>query len=199
MVAMIGQLETLATPGRSSRPHSGWQSIDYFRRSFAGSSSGRVTNAGFYAIGDSSLLSMIDDLDDVTASSNLVEQRWERLVVAIEASRTMLDLPDDWDGEGSPAYDAATWQRAVAFLVYNMFKFRQKYGVFPEVPTIDKGPSGSIDLHWQTPTRELLINVPVETSEPIDFYGDDGRGGHRIKGVLDPNDTNLWLLSWLTT
>lgn len=142
----------------------------------------------------------------VTPSVNIQPRRDSPLppqlghvVGAIEKSREMLDLPDNWDDEGSPAYDEATWRRAITFLVSNMFGFWQEHGVFPEVPTIDQGPLGSIDLHWQTPTRELLINVPVATDEPIDFYGDDGHDGHQVKGMLDPDETGLWLLRWLTT
>src|SRR5262249_55164350 len=36
---------------------------------------------------------------------------------AIERSRGMLDLEDDWDGEGSPAYQQEDWERAVRMLL----------------------------------------------------------------------------------
>lgn len=141
---------------------------------------------------------MIDDFNNVTDSSTLARRRFTPIAAAIEASRAMLDLPDDWDGEGSPAYDEATWQRAVHFLVRHVLSFWEEYGTVPEAPKVRKGPQGSIDLHWRTANRELLINIPVAISEPIDFYGDDREGGHQVKGTLDPAETNLWLLRWLT-
>ena len=109
----------------------------------------------------------------------------------------MLDLADDWDGEGSPGYEETTWQRAVDFLVRNAARLYAEYGVLIEGPKIRKGPRGSIDLHWRTPTRELLLNVPADVDALADYYGDDGAGGHVIKGTLNPTEENAWLLMWL--
>jgi hypothetical protein len=121
-----------------------------------------------------------------------------RLGEAIEASRSMLDLPDDWDGEGSPAYDPATWRRAVDFLVEHAVRFWRESGVVIPAPKVRKGPHGTIDLHWRMPGHELLINVPA-ADEPADYYGDDGADGRRIEGTLDPATYHRWLLQWLTT
>lgn len=116
---------------------------------------------------------------------------------AIESSRAMLELPDDWDGQGSPAYDEATWQRAADFLTTNAHCLLDEYGIAVEALKVRKGPLGSIDLHWRTPAPELLVNVPVAADEPIDFYGDDRHGGHHVKGALDLAEVNHWLLMWL--
>ena len=119
------------------------------------------------------------------------------LVEEMERSRTILDLPDDWDEEGSPAYAESTWLRAAGFLADNASRLWDEYGVVVAAPRIRKGPDGSIDLDWRTPHRELLINVPAAPEEPAAYYGDDGTGGHSIKGTLDTSARNQWLLMWL--
>ncbi|PYS66502.1 MAG: hypothetical protein DMF74_00890, partial [Acidobacteria bacterium] len=35
---------------------------------------------------------------------------------AIESSRSILDLPDNWDEEGSSAYAEDAWKRATSFV-----------------------------------------------------------------------------------
>ena len=115
----------------------------------------------------------------------------------IVASRAMLDLEDDWDGEGSPAYAEATWQRAVTFLLSNALALYDDYGVATPVPKIGKGPYGSVDLHWRFPGRHLLMNIPVGVDEPGDFYGDDGTGGQQVQGGFDPDEEYPWLMMWL--
>jgi hypothetical protein len=119
------------------------------------------------------------------------------LAEEMQRSRALLDLPDDWDEEGSPAYAETTWLRAAGFLAENASRLWEEYGVVIEAPRIRKGPEGSIDLDWRTPRRELLINVPTAPEEPAAYYGDDGSGGHSIKGTLDTSARNQWLLMWL--
>jgi hypothetical protein len=121
------------------------------------------------------------------------------LAAAVEASRSMLDLTDDWDGEGSPGYDEATWRRAVDFLLGSALMIWHAHGVAIPAPKVRKGPLGSIDLHWRTPTRELLINVPAAAGDLADYYCDDGAGGHPVQGTLDPAREGDDLLLWLAT
>lgn len=121
------------------------------------------------------------------------------LAAEINASRSMLELEDDWDGEGSPGYDDATWRRAVDFLVRNALRLSNEYGVVLQSPRIRKGPRGSIDLHWRVMDRELLVNIPGESGVPADYYGDDGAGGQQTKGTLDPEKQGYHLMLWLVT
>lgn len=133
------------------------------------------------------LVALVDDLPTALAP----------LVAAIHSSRPMLDLPYDWDGEGSPGCDEATWQRAAALLLGTARRLWQEYDVITQAPKVRKGPWGSIDLHWQTPARELLINIPADPTEPVDYYGDDGSGGQAIKGTLGSERDGDRLLRWL--
>lgn len=121
-----------------------------------------------------------------------------RIAERIESSRSILELEDDWDGEGAVAYDPATWERATAFLRASASEFFRQYGEGVPAPKIWGGPNGSVDLHWVTDTRELLINVPHDPHDLADYYGDYGAQGVKIKGFLDPNEPNVWIMAWLT-
>lgn len=142
-----------------------------------------------------SLLSEIGDF--VGADQDIVQyEEDDDLNAAIEASREMLQWPDDWDGEGSPRYEVSTWERAVAFLRGSAERLSQECGLVADVPRIQPGPNGSIDLHWLTAERELLINFPADPSEPIEFYG-DGPPNNMVKGRLPDATPKCWLLRWL--
>ena len=120
-----------------------------------------------------------------------------RLADEVEASRALLELRDDWDGEGSPGYERATWIRATRFLCVNADRIWQHSGDIVPAPDISPGSRGSIDLHWRTSDRELLINFPAHEDLPVRFYGDDGAKGSSIEGEFDADDSNSWLLMWL--
>ncbi|MGH2534457.1 MAG: hypothetical protein ACRDJW_19490 [Thermomicrobiales bacterium] len=136
-------------------------------------------------------------VEDVTALEHALPPSLSHVAAAIVASRSMLDLDDDWDGESSPGYAEAIWRRAVGLLLMSALELVEERGLTAPLPKIRKGPLGSIDLHWRTPSRELLVNVPADVDEPADYYGDDRAGGHVIKGTLDPDEENDWLMMWL--
>jgi hypothetical protein len=112
------------------------------------------------------------------------------LEAGIASSRSLLDLADDWDDAGAPGYDEATWQRAVTFLVSGVSRLWDDFGVRTERADVLPGPRGSIDLDWRTAGHELLVNVPADPSQPLAYYGDDGAGGKKIKGTLNPAAPN---------
>lgn len=136
-------------------------------------------------------------LDDAAALERALPAPLASFAAPIVASRAMLDLEVDWDGEGSPGYAEATWLRAVRFLLANALGFYDDYGLAVPAPKVGKGPYGSVDLHWRVPGRHLLMNMPVEAGEPGDFYGDDGAGGQQVKGSFDPDEEYPWLMMWL--
>ena len=125
----------------------------------------------------------------------------EFLEEEIQRSQKILDLEEDWDGDGACAYATETWQKAVFFL-------RNLIGGLPEhaleieaseelIPEILPGPHGSIDLEWEADRFDLLINIPKD-GELASYYGDD-YGENRIKGNLNISAPNpaffLFLLS----
>ena len=126
----------------------------------------------------------------------------KHILEAIELSKYMLTFEDDWDDDGSPAYKSATWVRATAFLHHSALQMLTDYHVILDAPKILPGPAGSIDFHWKTSRRELLINIPEILDEPANFYGDDSTSSDHspnqmVKGILDISKDNQWLLMWL--
>jgi hypothetical protein len=108
---------------------------------------------------------------------------------AIEASKPLLDLGEDWDGAGSPPPSPEAWERAYRILVS-----RESL----PVPRIMPGPDASFDLHWKTATRELLLSVPADWKAPVTYYGDDdGALGDRIEGSLGDRGMLNDLFEWL--
>lgn len=114
---------------------------------------------------------------------------------AINAARGILTLGNNWDGEGSPSYAETTLERAHAFLLAGTLQLWETRRVILPTPRVDAGPDGSIDLHWETNGREMLVNVPPEADETITFYGDDILT--KVKGELTLDLDTTWLLLWL--
>jgi hypothetical protein len=125
------------------------------------------------------------------------QEELSELEAAIDASRYILALKEDWDGAGSPGYDEAVWQRAVRFLRDNTLELWTLLGRRLGAPTISPGPEGGIDMRWRDGRRHLLMTVPASAVESIEFYGDD-RGATTVKGKLHDAESALWLLMWLT-
>jgi hypothetical protein len=118
---------------------------------------------------------------------------------ALNKSRDILKLEDDWDDAGSIGYAESTWFRVERFLMGNALKLWRSHKTCFEPPDISPGPEGSFDLHWKTADRELLINVPARPEASIGFYGDDNREGteNAIRGKdLGSRDAE-WIFLWL--
>jgi hypothetical protein len=135
------------------------------------------------------------DEKDQTPSS--LPENQGKLQTAIENSQEFLEWEDNWDDEGSLGYRKETWQRATDFILDNNLRLWQAYHVAMDVPDILPGPNGSIDIHWQTPTYELLINIPAAPDQLATFYGDKP-SGTVIKGRFQTEARNEWLIMWLT-
>ena len=102
---------------------------------------------------------------------------------------------DDWDGEGSCSYKSSTIYKSGQFLWNVALDFQRCQKSPLSAPRFSPGPDGSIDLHWKSSERELLINFPEE-EDPITFYGDNS-AGEIVKGTLDVSKSNQWLMLWL--
>jgi hypothetical protein len=132
-----------------------------------------------------------------------IEKPWEALPTAlrhirdaIEESKQLLELQDDWDEEGSLAIEEAVWRRAANFLTrYARFVW-SRFGKKLDAPDITPGPDGSIDLHWNQNEYEMLVNIRRDPTAMAGFYGDD-RGNISIKGTFDPDSLNEGLILWL--
>ncbi|MBI4701258.1 MAG: hypothetical protein HY744_08885 [Deltaproteobacteria bacterium] len=116
---------------------------------------------------------------------------------AIEESRAILNLEADFDGAGSPACSQKTWERAVGFLRRHAIAAYERDGTAIDVPHIGAGPGGSIDIHWESASHELLVNIPADPVARAELYGDD-KATICIKGTLDPGSCTEGLVAWLT-
>ncbi len=115
----------------------------------------------------------------------------------IEASRTMLEPELD---ENEVHIQEETWMRAVKCLRNIVKSVGYEFNRILDLPEILPGPDGSVDLHWEYPTYEMLINIPADPDSKAGFYGDDRGGKGQTKGSFDPaicNDDNHGLLLWL--
>jgi len=116
---------------------------------------------------------------------------------SIEVSKTILQIDENWDGEGSRKYAESTWKRAIRFVQDSAIPFIIRHRKQIQPPKISAGPDASIDVRWTSEKRTLLINFPEDENTPPDFFGHD-KGQDVIKGTLDLASQNHWLLLWLT-
>lgn len=116
------------------------------------------------------------------------------LAQALNESRWMLELEDDFDGDGSPGYAEATWERAARFLI-DSAKFALELGFNMPVPKVQNGPEGTLDLFWETSTAKLLLNIPIEVEAQGQYYG-YRTDGSETRGSFDISHPQPWLLLW---
>ena len=126
-----------------------------------------------------------------------IPPKFDELFKSIEKSKYILELEDDWDDEGSPAYDKTTWIRAIEFIYNYTKKIYDELGILIDSPKISQGPEGSIDILWKKESYRLLINIPQDPKKPASYYGDDYNDEHD-KGAHNTNNITRWLaLSYL--
>ncbi|TGM04877.1 hypothetical protein EHQ76_07490 [Leptospira barantonii] len=107
----------------------------------------------------------------------------ESLKESIESAKRILDLEEDWDGEGSTKYDPKTLKIATNLIIHTCnYIERDLNSIFP-VPKFLPGPSSSIDIHWENMNFELLLNLKLD-SNYFTFYGDN-RNENKIKGSFE--------------
>ena len=121
------------------------------------------------------------------------------LADAIRESTYILDLEEDWDDEGSPAYCEKTWRDSIRFVIELMTEAWKLSGIAPASPRIHHGPGGGIDFHWDLQDKELLVHYPPEADECGDYYGETNDGKHQIRGVIEPGDRRSDILLWLVS
>jgi hypothetical protein len=125
------------------------------------------------------------------------ERLWRREAQwAEDSSRWILDLPERFDGENSPRYDPQTWDRAIEFVRGVAATGKALGARYLPSPEVLPGPEGSIDIHWQTATFEMLVNVPANPEDPVAFYGDD-YGKSKLKGSNGPSESQDLVVRWI--
>ena len=115
----------------------------------------------------------------------------------LERSRRLLDLADDWDDEGSPGYDEATWDRAIGLLVRIATTLWDDHGIAVDGGDVFPGSHSNIDFELRTPGRRLLVSVPPEPGVPARYFGQDTTEVLKIKGQLEIGHPTGRLVAWL--
>jgi hypothetical protein len=113
---------------------------------------------------------------------------------AIEKSKYILNLKENWDDDGAIGYDPDVWRRAVLFISKLSAKIYKSYGQIIKPPKIYHGPKGSIDIYWENESFNLLINIPKNGLGT--FYGDNYKN-NKSEGVFDPNIININIFPFL--
>lgn len=108
----------------------------------------------------------------------------------------ILELEDNWDGEGSKTYNAETLKRAKSFLISLIKDFWMLYNLKLDIPMIFPGIDGDIDIEWKNKKFQLLISIPEEVEKLTGLYGND-YAEDEIELDFDSTKINLRLLSWL--
>lgn len=121
----------------------------------------------------------------------MVAEEDAELATELKRVEGLLERVDD---EGTSLYSREAFNRARGFLEAQSAKAKKMYSVCAPVPDIGPGPKGSIDLHWKSKNRELLVNIPAD--KPAIYYGDD-YGVEKFKGTLDPTTSNFGIILWL--
>lgn len=82
---------------------------------------------------------------------------------SIEKSKYILELKDDWDDEGSPAYNKEVYDKCIDWVV-NYFKRADL------VPDIYHGPEGGIDVLAENDKYRLFFYL--HPNKECSFYKD---------------------------
>lgn len=120
------------------------------------------------------------------------------MIAAVNESGALLELPDDWDGNGTPGYSEQTWTRAAEVLIAFAALLAANNGVIVEDGEILPSANGGLDIDARSGDRQLLFSVSSDPLREVRFYGDDGRRGKQVKATRDPSTIPNWLLVWMT-
>lgn len=121
---------------------------------------------------------------------------FKELCKEIEDSKYILELSDNWDGEGAKAYLKETWYKMIEFLRSQAIDIFNDFNQIIRIPKISHGPEGSIDLYWDDEDCDLLLNIP-EDDTPASFFGED-KHKNTIRGLINLDNPQKNILLCLT-
>lgn len=129
-------------------------------------------------------------------TDDLVGKGLDGLAAEIERARYLLDLPDDWDTDGSPGFAEATWTRTVNLAVDLGTSLADGWSLTPRDIEILPGAGGNLSLEVAYPNATILFSVPKDRDAPVRYYGRNDAGGRTTKGLLAPEESLDWLSLW---
>lgn len=102
---------------------------------------------------------------------------------AIDDAKEILNLEDDWNGEGAEQISPEIFDVASNFLRRYDSYLKETFKIDLLVPEINPCPNGTIDLSWRSPSARLLVNIKfIEGQYYAYFYGDRYNNKSPLKG-----------------
>ncbi len=135
-----------------------------------------------------------DEIDELALINSEIYKSLKNEIA--RSKNHILNLKDNWNGEGSKGFNIEIWRFASDFLIKLFYKFYNEYTLFLEIPTILPVGDLSIDIHWKTDEMELTINFSEEYINFPSFYGKDNEG-NEIQGILEIEKIHLMIFPWL--
>lgn len=127
-------------------------------------------------------------IDKEQALENLINERFNGI----------LKLRKNWDDNDAETFQKETTIR-VRKLLENIFQTLWDNLIDAPFPLIQPVPDGSIDINWETDIFELLINIPSNPSELINFYGEKiNHPEDEIEVRINYDLVSQYVIPWLT-
>ena len=133
-------------------------------------------------------------------SESIIHDRWQinksfqrRIGDLVRRSKLLQDLKDE---EGHPIITRASLDRSLEFLKDLFKQALEEFSVEINIPEILPGPDQSVDILWDFPNYELLVNVPANAIAPPTYYGDN-RGENITRGSISTPENARMVGVWL--
>ena len=93
-------------------------------------------------------------------------------------------------------YTQETYDRSIKFVC--MFMDMVSGGnIDMRVPRHSSDGVGGVDLHWKDSRYELLVNIPANILDSIQYYGDNGDGMYPVEGEGQADEVVDVLRQWI--
>ncbi len=150
---------------------------------------------GDWAVVEMSISNEFNNRDiEIKISDNLLislPKQLDYLFDAINKSKYILNLEDNWDDEGAEKYNSDTLNNAIGFVIAFADRINQDSHHQIYVPKILHGPDKSIDIFWEEDGFRLIINIE-ESGNKASFYWDDGKDlSQFIEGTFELSKVNF--------
>jgi len=114
----------------------------------------------------------------------------------IEKSKYILELENNWDGEGASKFKKNIWIKVVHFIAtYSQYAFNEK-NIAVGAPVITPLFDNSIDILWENEDYILIINITSNGREMSAFYHDNHKAFKR-KGTFEVDKIDDEVLGYL--
>jgi hypothetical protein len=143
-------------------------------------------------------LSLWDIPEKVTTTAIQVPPRpRDGIRSTVQSARSLTELGENWDGEGSQGYSLNTWRRVKKFMLTHALVSQSLFRSTLPVPVINPADRGSLDVFWRLSDRQLLVNFPADKTAPITYYGQNNAGNSTVSGRTTGREHRLDLVAWL--